>query len=575
MSAVHGRRTRRVVGSMLWSAWADALGFISELTDEAGLRRRLGGKPLDAPVVWTRRVGGRFGVDVRLPAGCYSDDTQLRLATARAISSRGFDVEAFARIELPVWPAYALGGGRASKAAAANLAKSGVPWFGNFFDGWTNAGGNGVAMRVQPHIWAAPQPADLGPHLIDVLLNAVTTHGHPRALVGAVLHALALGSTLDSGEVPSPDQWPALLDLTEQAIKLVDDHPELSSLWRTSWEKTTQRHLTDAWRETVDECRQVLPDAQLAVEALAKAEEVADAVSRDSAYKTLIGALGLADEKTRGSGTATVIAALVLAAAYPNDPSAGALLSARALGTDTDTIATMAAAIAGAVSDLPLPAPLMDVEYLTAEATRLADIAAGQPTEPFSYPDPVLWFPPQTQIDTVGTVDGTLALAGMGWLEPMPNSEPHEARGAVWQWMRSDFGATFLLKRRAEARPLPVGARPFRRQRRPDDHDNAQQAPLPLDDIGNATTERVTTRGHAGTVDLSGTGTYRPEVSERHREVNVDQMLSWVARRGYSDRDIGQAMRILVARGTLEQAIAFTTALWASAKNRAHPNHES
>src|SRR5262249_4453738 len=127
------KRQYRVVSSMLWAAWADAAGFISELTDESGLNRRLKGRPLVEPVEWVRRVGGKFGVEVTLPAGCYSDDTQLRLATARAISGHGFDVEAFARVELPVWPAYALGGGRASRAAAANLAKPSTPWFGNFF----------------------------------------------------------------------------------------------------------------------------------------------------------------------------------------------------------------------------------------------------------------------------------------------------------------------------------------------------------------------------------------------------------------------------------------------------------
>src|SRR6185437_7951231 len=111
-------RLSRTVGSMLWAAWADALGFISELTDDAGLRRRLQGKPLTEPVQWTRRIGGKFGVEMTLPSGCYSDDTQLRLATARAVHGAGFDVEAFARIELAIWPAYALGGGRATKAAA-------------------------------------------------------------------------------------------------------------------------------------------------------------------------------------------------------------------------------------------------------------------------------------------------------------------------------------------------------------------------------------------------------------------------------------------------------------------------
>lgn len=59
---------------------------------------------------------------VDLPAGCYSDDTQLRLATSGSIlGDAHFDVETFAKVELTIWPSYALGGGRGTKAAAAVL----------------------------------------------------------------------------------------------------------------------------------------------------------------------------------------------------------------------------------------------------------------------------------------------------------------------------------------------------------------------------------------------------------------------------------------------------------------------
>ena len=145
----------RVVGSSVWAAYGDALGFISELTDEAGLLRRTQGVPLVEPVSWQRRIGGRQGVNVVLPAGCYSDDTQLRLSTARAIGPNGFDVEAFAKVELTVWPSYALGGGRGTKAAATSLAKDQIAWYANTFKGWTDCGGNGAAMRIQPHVWSS------------------------------------------------------------------------------------------------------------------------------------------------------------------------------------------------------------------------------------------------------------------------------------------------------------------------------------------------------------------------------------------------------------------------------------
>src|SRR5438045_3321702 len=96
-SVARQHRVEAARGSALWAAYGDALGFISELTDDAGLRRRTGGRRLEQPMEWRRRVGGRGGVNALLPVGCYSDDTQLRLAASRAITSSGFDVEAFAK----------------------------------------------------------------------------------------------------------------------------------------------------------------------------------------------------------------------------------------------------------------------------------------------------------------------------------------------------------------------------------------------------------------------------------------------------------------------------------------------
>ncbi|WP_416221504.1 ADP-ribosylglycohydrolase family protein [Rhodoferax sp.] len=109
----------------------------------------------------------------------------MRLSTSRAINGAGFfDVESFAKIELPVWLNYALGAGRGSKAAAANLALRDSSWSLNFFSSasvkYWDGGGNGAAMRIQPHVWQnhdAPRHAFVS----DVIRNSVCTHGHPRA----------------------------------------------------------------------------------------------------------------------------------------------------------------------------------------------------------------------------------------------------------------------------------------------------------------------------------------------------------------------------------------------------------
>src|SRR5690242_11443855 len=127
------KRLRRIKASALWAACGDALGFITELADSRGVARRGVALPVSEPVSWHRRVGGRFGPTVELPAGSVSDDTQLRLATARSIRGDGvFDAETFSKIELTVWPAYALGAGLGSREAAANLRRRDVTWATNF-----------------------------------------------------------------------------------------------------------------------------------------------------------------------------------------------------------------------------------------------------------------------------------------------------------------------------------------------------------------------------------------------------------------------------------------------------------
>lgn len=443
----------RVESSMLWAAWADAVGFISELTDDAGLRRRTGGTPLSNTIAWRRRVGGQYGVTADLPAGAYSDDTQLRLAVARSINDQGFDVETFARIELPLWPAYALGGGRASRAAATGMAKANATWCTNFYDGWTAAGGNGVAMRIQPHVWAGALDDR---YVVPVLHDAIVTHGHPRALVGAVLHAVALAFALREGKPAAVTDWGALLGATRSAARFFFTDDALADIWVPSWERTTGSLFANEWQDTVDECERLLDHAALFVAATRTGREPA------VAYRHMVDLMGLTAKRTLGSGTGTVVAAMALAAAFPKSPLEAVLLSATAVGTDTDTIATITAATIAAAHPHELPGPVQDEEYLRAEAERLSDIAFHVPTPAFAYPDTLHWRPPQSQLDVVGLADGRLALAGIAWLEPA--GPRFSARDTAWTWMRSDFGMSFLVKHRHDLRELPPGNWPRRRE---------------------------------------------------------------------------------------------------------------
>jgi ADP-ribosylglycohydrolase len=114
----NSRWSKRAVNPALWAAYGDALGFITELATPSLLFARTGERFVERTIEWRRRIGGKFGVMLKLPSGCYSDDTQLRLAVSRSIGPDGyFDVASFASIELPVWYFYALGAGNASQAA--------------------------------------------------------------------------------------------------------------------------------------------------------------------------------------------------------------------------------------------------------------------------------------------------------------------------------------------------------------------------------------------------------------------------------------------------------------------------
>jgi len=106
-----------------WAARGDSLGFITEPADVPTVRRRRGWQSLPDTLPRRRRIAGRFRAQVLLPARTCSDDTQLRLATGRAIHPDGsFDVGALPSVEMVAWRAYALGAGRANLAAAQSPA---------------------------------------------------------------------------------------------------------------------------------------------------------------------------------------------------------------------------------------------------------------------------------------------------------------------------------------------------------------------------------------------------------------------------------------------------------------------
>lgn len=539
-------RASRVRASALWSAYGDALGFISELTDEAGLRRRTGGRELRAPMAWRRRIGGRSGVTVLLPEGCYSDDTQLRMATSRAIGPAEFDVEAFAKVELPVWLGYTLGGGRATKAAATNMATSKAPWFANAYDGWIHAGGNGGAMRIQPHVWAASTGAPPR-YLLDVLRNTVTTHGHPRALMGAVLHALSLAQTLDTGELPTASVLTGLLEATSVVPSLVREDPELGDLWLGLWERTTSARFDDAWEKTKAEASQAI---------LAAEQTVGGPAER---YHQVLRQLGLFDEASRGNGILSAVAAVALGWCEPN-PREAMVVAANAIGSDTDTIATLAGAILGASAGAPGPANVMDATLVVSEADRMTAIADGAEVRGHQYPDLLEWSPPRTHADALVAADQGLWVLGLGPARALGDPLVAAQSQFAWQWVQLEFGQTLLMKRRLELRTihhpqLQSGQDDGREGDRTDCSSAVSSAPP-----ATATDQRLL----ESSSEPRDAAFQRADDRARYpvdRGVDLDRVLGWLETQRYNDAAVGYALRRVARDGTVEQLVALTSTL--------------
>lgn len=447
-----------IVRSALWAAYGDSLGFITELAPlPADVRRRAGVERVTELVEWKRRIGGKFGVTTVLPKGCYSDDTQLRLATSRAIGRSGaFDVDAFAKVELPVWLSYALGGGRGTKAAASALAHSNATWSTNFFsDGgsrYVHGGGNGAAMRVQPHVWITRQDR-LGSLNLDVVRNAICTHGHPRGILGAVLHSLFLAESIRDGALPTPSRWAELVEHCREIPTLIRADEHLTALWLPLWEREVGQPFADVFEATVKESAE---HVRVAEKALKRPTE--------ASFAGLVEQLGGLDPSSRGAGTTSAILAAALASLGTEKPLRWMVSAVNLLGSDTDTIATMAGAMLGAVVAEDPPSGLADHDYIVRDASRLAAIAGlGQATRSFPYPDLLKWSPPRNQVDCVGLLDDEVAVAGLGTATQVGEFIPQGGKGeSGWQWLQTWFGQTMFVKRRVTLRPLPSLSVPLR-----------------------------------------------------------------------------------------------------------------
>lgn len=445
-------RKQKTISSTLWAAYGDVLGFPTELASASMIMQRLGSTISKESRAWKRLVGGRFGAQVDLCLGAYSDDTQLRLATSRSIGPDGyFDVESFAKVELPVWLSYALGAGRGSKAAASSLSDRSTNWFSNFYEvngaDYVKGGGNGAAMRIQPHVWAAQNLADERAILAAVVRNSICTHGHLRGIGGAMVHAIALARVLRFEELPKPTEWIEYADVIRTLPELIAADSELSTFWLPTWERRSETRIEVATSQIADEWVAYI---KLMPQNLRNGS--------DEAYRDTVMELGGFSDAERGSGLKSAFFSMAACWFFRDMGPRKCIESiVNCLGSDTDTIATMAGAIFGALPNQRAPDDtIQDSKYLEAEAVRLFDVSQrSSVSDRFNYPDLLYWQAPKVALDCVSSEGGKYSLSGFGPIDVISEEFSGSQKGTVWQWFQLPFGQTILCKRRTMPRSLP------------------------------------------------------------------------------------------------------------------------
>lgn len=333
--------TSKAIGAMLGAAYGDALGWPNERISKSNVIKKNQGQLYELKK-WARRSGGRFfPYEEIIEVGEYSDDTQLILCISRSLQKDEDWWKYFTSVELPFWSVYERGGGGATKRAVDSWLDKLPPWSlkRKFQDvqRYFGAGGNGVAMRILPHILRLHEK-DFSEIATSIFLDGIATHGHPRALLGALAYGFAL--------------WNALKKEKRLAYgELIEEMFEKEKVWS---EIPSQASVPSEWLIQAEKC---LPDYSsqwkaIKVEFLAYLETCRVEISKGalSFDEDALEKFQCFDPYVGGSGTAAALASIYLASRHAADPVHGVVKAAFAIGADTDTIASMTGGLLGCIS---------------------------------------------------------------------------------------------------------------------------------------------------------------------------------------------------------------------------------
>ena len=386
-------------GALLGAAVGDALGWPQEFPKKhvnKKTQKRVASLEFQQ---WERKAGGQYYPHIEIiQPGEYSDDAQLLLCTARSLLYSEQWWEYFTRYELPTWIQYERGGGGATLRSVRSWMDGQSPWSNyKLRQQYFNAGGNGVAMRILPHCLLGIFDSDFTAIAYNIMANGVTTHGHPRALVGALAYGFAIWIALRQSESL---EYGKLIDVL---LTDISDWSQLSNIgnFYPNWEFAAKDFYHDQyekqWQLAVDEMQQLLEQSRFGISQ--------GALSIDTEILRQLGCFS----REKGSGTITAAAAIFLASRYAADPSHGLLEAAFAHGADTDTLASMTGALLSAISgsewlDQSAEA-VQDAEYLKTIGQKL--IQQDSPTSAY----------PSTQANEKGKVSSTEMLKNLEQLQ--------------------------------------------------------------------------------------------------------------------------------------------------------------
>tara|TARA_R110002073_G_scaffold312586_4_gene484116 strand:+ start:8945 stop:10327 length:1383 start_codon:yes stop_codon:yes gene_type:complete len=337
----------RYKNSILLSAIGDSLGWITEFEkSKSSINAKYGNNEITGFQDWEKYVGGRFnGYLDKIKKGAYSDDTQLLLAVSRAINENGrVDNVYFSKIELTSWLSYARGAGRTIKNAAKKISRKSADWNNNFFVfsagetkiDYRESGANGAAMRILPIALANRGKPEIIKE--EIFSNSIITHGHPRAIVGAILYGFAINKMLQQNlqNFSYKDYLTDLGSNIQEQFSTSFLYNSKYTNWIEKWNSESPLDFITLYNETVNEVLEALRSVYLNIK-------------KNSNETVALTEFGCFDPKTKGSGVATVIAGVYLAIKYYSDPKQAIIGSVNAIGSDTDSIAAFAGGLCGAL----------------------------------------------------------------------------------------------------------------------------------------------------------------------------------------------------------------------------------